>query len=59
MIKNLPANAGEVSLIPDPGWSHMQWGNEACVPQVLSWHALEPVLHNKKSHCNEKPVHLN
>ena len=35
-------------------------------PQLLSLHAttmkpvhLEPMLHNKRSHCNEKPAHLN
>ena len=28
-------------------------------PQLLSPHALEPVLHNKRSHHYEKPVHGN
>ena len=28
------------------------------VPQLLKPVPLEPVLHNKRSHCNEKPAHL-
>ena len=36
--------------------SHNYW---ACVPQLLKLMRLEPVLHNKRSHCNEKPVHHN
>ena len=27
MVKNLPANAGDTSLIPDPGRFHMPQGN--------------------------------
>ena len=27
--------------------------------QLLKPMGLEPVLRNKRSHCNEKPVHLN
>ena len=36
--------------------SHIYW---ACVPQLLKPARWEPVLHNKRSHCNEKPVHHN
>ena len=36
--------------------SHNYW---ACVPQLLKPARLEPVLLNKRSHCNEKPVHHN
>ena len=36
--------------------SHNYW---ARVPQLLKPTHLEPVLHNKRSHCNEKPVHHN
>ena len=32
--------------------SHSYW---ACVPQLLKSVCLEPVLRNKRSHCNEKP----
>ena len=34
LVKNLPANAGHVSLLPGPGRSHMPWSNSACAPQV-------------------------
>ena len=27
VVKNLPANAGDVGLIPGPGRSHMPWSN--------------------------------
>ena len=36
--------------------SHNYW---ARVPQLLKPTHLEPVLRNKRSHCNEKPVHCN
>ena len=67
--KNLPANAGDTGSIPGPGRSHMPWSNEARAPQLLSLRSrarepqllkpahLEPVLRNKRSHCNEKPTH--
>ena len=29
------------------------------MPQLLKPARLEPVLHNKRSHCNKKPVHCN
>ena len=32
-------------------WAHML--------QLLKPVCLEPVLHNKRRHCNEKPVHRN
>ena len=34
--------------------SHNYWAH---VPQLLKLACLEPVLHNKRSHCNEKPLH--
>ena len=36
--------------------SHNYW---ARVPQLLKPTHLEPVLHNKRSHRNEKPAHHN
>ena len=36
MVKNLPASAGDMDFIPDPGRSHMPWSGKACVPQLLS-----------------------
>ena len=35
---------------------HNYW---ARVPQLLKPVHLEPVLHDKRSHCNEKPAHHN
>ena len=35
---------------------HNYW---ACVPQLLKPACLEPVLHSKRSHCDEKPAHCN
>ena len=35
MVKNLPANAGDVGLILDSGRSYIPWNNWACVPQLL------------------------
>ena len=35
MVKNLPANAGDGGLIPDPGRFHMPHGNQAHVSQLL------------------------
>ena len=46
MVKNPPANAGDMGSSPGPGRSHMP-------------RSLEPVLCNKRSHGNEKPVHHN
>ena len=59
VVKNLSANAGDTGSIPSPGRSHMPRSNEARVPQLLKPRTLEPVLCNKRSHCNEKPVHHN
>ena len=36
--------------------SHNYWSR---VPQLLKPACLEPVLCNKRSHCNEKPAHRN
>ena len=36
MVKDLPANAGNMGSIPDPGRSHMPRSSKACVPQLLS-----------------------
>ena len=71
VVKNLPANAGDTGSIPGQGGSHMPSSNEARVPQLLSrcsraWELqllkprkLEPMLGNRRSHCNEKPAHHN
>ena len=66
VVKNPPANAGDMGLIPGPGRFHVPWSNWACTPQLLSPHAvtteaqgLKPVLCNKRRHCNEKSAHSN
>ena len=71
VVKNPPASAGDAGLSPGPGRSPMPRGNKARAPQLLSLSSrarepqllkptrLEPVLRNKRSHRNEKPVHRN
>ena len=59
VVKNPPANAGGMGLIPGPGRSHMLQSNQAPVPQLLKPPHLEPMLCNKRSHHNEKPAHHN
>ena len=74
MVKNPPASAGDMGSSPGPRRSHMPQSKKACAPQLLSPRAtttearapqllkparVEPVLHNKRSHRNEKPAHLN
>ena len=59
VVKNPPASAGDMGSSPGPGRSHMPRSNEARVPQLLKPASLEPVLCNKRSHCNEKPTHHN
>ena len=46
MVKNPPANAGDMDLSRGPGRSHMPQSNEACAPQLLSLRsrACEPQL---------------
>ena len=36
VVKNPPANAGDMGLIPAPGRFHKLQGNEPHVPQLLS-----------------------
>ena len=69
MVKNLPANARDIGLIPDSGRSHTPQSKYVHAPQLFSlwyrdrnyWspHAPGPVIGSKRSHCNEKPVHYN
>ena len=54
VIKNLPASAGDMGLIPDPGrFPH------AAGQLGLGATSAEPMLHNKRSHSNEQPEHHN
>ena len=65
--KNLPANAGDTGSIDSPGISHIPWSNQdsrqpvghnywTCAREPMH---LDPVLSNKRSHRNEKPMHPN
>ena len=71
VVKNPHANPRVMTSIPDPGSSHMLWTELGLCATTIepelqnlgtatpeAW-ALEPVLHNKRSHSNEKPAHLN
>ena len=71
MVKNPPANAGDTGSSPGLGRSHMLQSKKTHVSQLLSLRSrarepqllkpmrLEPVLRNKRSHRNEKPMHRN
>ena len=66
VVKNPPASAGDTGPIPSPGRSHMPRAPQllslrsgAREPQLLKPAHLEPMLHNKRSHRNEKPAHRN
>ena len=36
VVKNPPANAGDMGSIPGPGRLHMPWSNSAQEPQLMS-----------------------
>ena len=57
VLKNPPANAGDLSSIPDPGRSHMPWSNKVWEPQLLSlcFRAWEPQL-LKSVHPRERAL---
>ena len=71
VVKNSPANAGDMGSIPGLGRFHMPEGNEAhglqllspsswvCELQLLKPLCLEPMLCNKRSHHNEKSMRHN
>ena len=71
VVGSPPANAGDTGSSPGLGGSHMPRSRWAHVPQLLALRSgthepqllkpvhLEPVLRNKRSHRNEKPVHCN
>ena len=69
VVKNPPANAGDMGLSPGPGRrSRMPRSSWAHAPQLLSLRSgahephllkpvrLEPVLHRGRAHSNEKPT---
>ena len=56
MVKNPSTNAGDMGSSPGLGRSHMPRSLCATTTEPA---CLEPVLHNKRSHGNEKPTHHN
>ena len=71
VVKNPPCNARDPGSTPGPRRFHMLWSSWACGPQLqspcsgahelqlLKSTRLEPMLHNKRSHRSEKPLHRN
>ena len=64
MVKNPPANAGDMGSIPGPGRFTCQGATkpmhhhyQAHVLQLLKPDALEPMVCKKRSCGNEKPKH--
>ena len=56
MVKNPPANAGDMSSIPGPERSQCSGATKPRAPQLLKPACLQPMLHNKRSDHNGKPV---
>ena len=54
VVKNPPANAGDMGSIPGSGRFHMPQSNQAHVLQLLKL-----MLCHTESHHNEKPEHQN
>ena len=55
MVKNPPASAGDMGLLPGPGRFHVPLNNQACEPQLLSLcsRAQEPQLLSPWAAINE------
>ena len=58
MVKNLPANAGDMGLIPGPEDSTCPGATNHMSHNYWSLLALEPILHKRSQH-NEKLTHHN
>ena len=58
VVKNLPANSGDMGSSPDPRRYHMPWSNEAHAPQLLSLNsrACEPQLLSPRATTTETHV---
>ena len=57
VVKNLPANAGDMGLNPGSR-TEISKGNQAHEPQLLTPTCLEPMLRReKRGHLNKKPAH--
>ena len=59
VVKHPPANAGDMGSIPGPGRFYMPRGNQTQELQLLKPTPPDPILHNKRSHCKEKPAQGN
>ena len=51
LSRNIPHTLGELRPVSLNSWAHMR--------RLLKPMSLKPVLHNKRSHRNEKPAHCN
>ena len=58
VVKNQPANAGDMDSIPGSGRSYMPQSNWAQVLQLLKPMCQRACAPQQRSHCNEKPVQL-
>ena len=58
LVREDPTCRGATKPVHHNYWaaSHNYWAH---VPQLLKPVRLEPLLHNKRSHGNEKPMHRN
>ena len=56
LVKNPPANAGDMGSIPSPGRSRCHGATKPVHHSYWRPNTLEPVLQNKRSHHNEKPM---
>ena len=59
MVKNLPANVADTSLIPDMGRLHMLGNNETHVPHLLSPQPTAGAPQPERSHRIEEPTLCN
>ena len=59
VVKNPPANAGDMGSVSGPERFHMLQSNQAHMPQLLSRHTLGPTFHNKRNCHSEKTIHHN
>ena len=57
--KNPPASAEDMGSIPGLERFHMPQSNKAWAPQLPKLTHLDPVLCNKRSHSNKKPIYHN
>ena len=57
MVKNLPANPGDMGLIPHLGRFHMLCSNQAQVPQLLGLRAAATEVHMPRASApQQKPL---